>query len=42
MSEPESLCWGDDIVTEDVLGAPTRVFASRPRHAGVILFEGKP
>jgi long-chain acyl-CoA synthetase len=41
MSEPESLCWGDDIVTEDVLVAPTRVFARRPRHAGAILLEGR-
>jgi long-chain acyl-CoA synthetase len=41
MSEPESSCWGDDIATEDVLGAPTRVFARRPRHAGAILVEGR-
>ncbi|ORA33208.1 hypothetical protein BST20_23240 [Mycobacterium branderi] len=33
--------WGRDIVVEDVLGAPTRVFARRPRRAGDVMLEGR-
>jgi steroid-24-oyl-CoA synthetase len=41
MSEAERICWGSDITTEDVLGAPTRVFAIRPQHGGAIMLEGR-
>ena len=41
MIDEDPVCWGNDIVTEDVLGAPTRVFATRPRHAGDLILEGR-
>lgn len=41
MTYEDRICWGSDVATEDVLGAPTRVFPTRPRHAGDVMLEGR-
>lgn len=41
MTDEDCVCWGNDIAIENVLGAPTRVFAIRPRHAGDVMLEGR-
>ena len=41
MTDADRSRWGYEIRTEDVLGAPTRVFETRPHHAGAIIAEGR-
>jgi acyl-CoA synthetase (AMP-forming)/AMP-acid ligase II len=41
MIDPERIDWDYDITTEDVLGVPARVFATRLRHAGALALEGR-